>query len=196
MRNDTRRNPLYDGLPAYDDAVDNNALDSGDDQRIVGLQVGLGRIGAVGDLDNPIAVADIGRNHKGCAHPSGIISGEVGSDHLTVTTHGDHGGAEREVGTDYGDTSLSPAADIRCDLHCDIWFLKDCVRADIFLLGPVGLFDQGILRAGKQHQTFLDQRVTCALVDFEQVGYGGSAIRPHKLTCAINPGAPFAVINI
>lgn len=56
---------LYDGLPAHDGAVDHNALDSSNYERIVDLQIGLGRTGAVCDLNNPVAVVDIGGDNSG-----------------------------------------------------------------------------------------------------------------------------------
>jgi len=192
---DARRDLLDDGLPLNDGAVHHDALDAGDHQRIVDLQIGLGGISAVVDFDDAVPVADIRRNGEGGGHPSGRIGVEVGSDHLTVTAHGDPGCAGREIGAHHRDAGLSPVADVRCDLNRRLRLFEHRVRIDVLVFGPVSLFDQDLFRSGKQHWASLEQCVACGLVHLEHLGRSGP-VRCHELLNAVDAGAPFAMVNV
>ncbi|VTR66847.1 hypothetical protein DESC_510051 [Desulfosarcina cetonica] len=167
---DARRHLLDDGLPLDDGAVHHDALDAGDHQRIVDLQIGLRRISAVVDFDDAVPVTDIRGNGEGGDHPSGCIGIDVGGDHLSVATQGDSGRAGREIGAHHRDAGLSPPADVRCDLNRRLRLFEHRVRIDVLVFGPVGLFDQDLFRSGKQHEAPLEQRVACGLVHLEHLG--------------------------
>gem|GEM_PF-6219865 len=114
---DARRDALDDGLPADDGPVHHDALDTGDHEGIVDLEVGLGGIGPVGHLDDPVAVADVGRDDEGRGHPPGGVRADAGDDHPTVAADGDVRGVGHEVGAGHRDAGLAAAADVGRDLH-------------------------------------------------------------------------------
>lgn len=153
-----------------DDAVLDDALDAGDDQRIVDLQAGPGRVDAVGHLHDAVAVAGVGRDGEGGADPTGLVADQVAGHHLAVAAQYDAGFARGEVDAGDGDAGLAAPPEVGRDLQHGRGLVEHGVGVDVPLLGPVVLFHQHGLVARQQCQAAEEARVAARLIDREHRG--------------------------